>query len=123
MPVHQVVSPYEAFSVIEGTDDPSAIVVVHDGGIDPLSFARIVRSSGAQAPIYVVGHTDATGKFDANMTLSRQRAEAVVEALTEQYAIEAGRLSAHGVGPLSPKSTNRTDPGKGENRRVELVER
>lgn len=38
--------------------------------------------------IYVVGHTDDQGSFDFNMTLSRQRAEAVVDWLVQNYAID-----------------------------------
>ena len=37
--------------------------------------------------------------------------------------INANRLSAYGVGPLSPVSTNQTDEGRKLNRRVELVAR
>lgn len=72
--------------------------------------------------IYVVGHTDSVGQFDANMSLSRSRAEAVVNVLIKQYGIDAGRLKAHGVGPLVPASTNRSEDGRAVNRRVELVE-
>jgi len=57
------------------------------------------------------------------MTLSKQRAEAVVNALTTKYRIAAARLQAGGVGPLSPVATNRSDEGRAKNRRVELVEK
>jgi outer membrane protein OmpA-like peptidoglycan-associated protein len=43
-------------------------------------------------------------------------------ALTGTFNIEAGRLRAHGVGPLAPVASNRTEDGKAKNRRVELVE-
>jgi outer membrane protein OmpA-like peptidoglycan-associated protein len=71
--------------------------------------------------IYVVGHTDSVGRFDSNMSLSMSRAEAVVRVLAKQYGIEASRLKAHGVGPLVPASTNRSEDGRALNRRVELV--
>lgn len=73
--------------------------------------------------VYIVGHTDSAGALDYNLNLSRQRAQAVVNALVKDYGIAADRLSAHGVGPLSPAKTNRSDQGKAENRRVEMVER
>jgi len=73
--------------------------------------------------LYVVGHTDMTGSLDYNLELSTNRAQAVVEALTEEFGIEGDRLSARGVGPLCPVSTNATEGGKGLNRRVELVAR
>lgn len=72
--------------------------------------------------IYVVGHTDSVGTFDSNMKLSMARAEAVVDVLVKKYGIDSGRLKAHGVGPLVPASTNRSEDGRAVNRRVELVE-
>ncbi len=73
--------------------------------------------------VFIVGHTDFVGALDYNLNLSRERAQAVANALTKDYGIAAARLSAHGVGPLSPAATNRNDPGKSQNRRVEMVER
>jgi OOP family OmpA-OmpF porin len=72
--------------------------------------------------LYVVGHTDMTGSVDYNMELSTNRAQAVVDALVESYGISADRLTAKGVGPLCPVSSNRTEEGRRLNRRVELVE-
>ena len=72
--------------------------------------------------IYVVGHTDSVGAFDYNMNLSQRRAEAVVEVLVSRYSVARGRLKAHGVGPLVPATSNRSDDGRAKNRRVELVE-
>ncbi len=71
---------------------------------------------------YVAGHTDDTGSLEANMTLSQQRADAVVRALISR-GISVAQLIARGVGPLSPVGNNRTDEGRRLNRRVELVER
>jgi outer membrane protein OmpA-like peptidoglycan-associated protein len=78
------------------------------------------RDTGLE--IYVVGHTDGVGSFDSNMSLSTARAEAVVGVLAKQYGIDPGRLKAHGVGPLVPASTSRSEDGRALNRRVELVE-
>jgi len=72
--------------------------------------------------LMVVGHTDATGALDLNMRLSAERAAAVVKALATTYGVAAGRLAAHGVGPLAPVASNRTEDGKAKNRRVDLVE-
>ncbi len=73
--------------------------------------------------LFVVGHTDNVGEFDFNLKLSKDRANAVVAALVRDYEVAVSRLSAHGVGPLSPKATNASDAGRGKNRRVELVAR
>lgn len=71
--------------------------------------------------LYVVGHTDMTGSVDYNMELSANRAQAVVDALVGRFGISAERLTADGVGPLCPVSSNRTEEGRRLNRRVELV--
>lgn len=71
--------------------------------------------------LYVVGHTDMKGKYDYNLNLSKQRAAAVVKELTTKYGISPNRLSADGVGPLAPVSTNESEEGRKLNRRVELV--
>ena len=70
--------------------------------------------------IYVVGHTDNVGSFDSNMKLSKDRADAVANALST-YGIAATRLKSYGVASLSPVASNDTEDGKAKNRRVELV--
>ncbi|MFZ0158025.1 MAG: OmpA family protein [Kineosporiaceae bacterium] len=70
--------------------------------------------------VQVEGHTDASGLAEANRTLSRERADAVVTALREA-GVPARRLSSRGFG-----SSRSIAPGKGElvdalNRRVILV--
>jgi outer membrane protein OmpA-like peptidoglycan-associated protein len=88
------------------------------------ALAEIEKLLGKNADmkIYVVGHTDSVGEIGYNMDLSRRRAEAVVEVLVSQYGVDRGRLDPYGVGPLAPASSNRSDDGRGRNRRVELVE-
>ena len=71
--------------------------------------------------LYVVGHTDNTGSFDANMKLSMDRAVAVVTALVSKYSVNAANLKACGAGAISPVATNETEEGRALNRRVELV--
>ena len=66
-------------------------------------------------------NTDMKGSLDYNITLSENRADAVVNSLTEKYSIAPNRLSGHGVGPLCPVSSNSNEDGRKLNRRVELV--
>jgi outer membrane protein OmpA-like peptidoglycan-associated protein len=73
--------------------------------------------------LHVVGHTDNTGGFEHNMALSKQRADAVVAALTMDYGVAPGRLASNGVAYLAPVATNATEEGRAKNRRVELVPR
>lgn len=75
----------------------------------------------ASVNVYIVGHTDNTGDLNHNNTLSKARAEAVVNELASKYQIAKTRLIAQGVGPLSPVASNKTEEGKAKNRRVEMV--
>jgi outer membrane protein OmpA-like peptidoglycan-associated protein len=80
-----------------------------------------VLNGHPQLNLAVVGHTDNTGDFTYNIELSQRRAQAIVDALVNDYDVELTRLAAVGVGPLAPIDTNRTEYGRGQNRRVELV--
>ncbi|HSP14373.1 MAG TPA: OmpA family protein [Thermoanaerobaculia bacterium] len=71
--------------------------------------------------VYVVGHTDAVGNVDTNLKLSRDRADAVIQALVAEHAIAPARLRSFGNGPFAPVASNGTDEGRAKNRRVELV--
>lgn len=73
--------------------------------------------------LVVVGHTDNVGSLDHNMTLSKQRAAAVEQALVQDYGVDAARLTSWGIGYLSPVASNQNEDGRALNRRVELVER
>lgn len=71
--------------------------------------------------ILLVGHTDAEGSLEGNITLSKKRAEAVMERLVAEYMIPAERVQTDGVGFLAPRSSNQTEEGRKQNRRVEAV--
>lgn len=90
---------------------------------DPtLNVIAEMLNANSSLKVYVVGHTDMTGKLEYNIELSGKRAEAVVNALVDKCGIPRERLKAKGVGPLNPVSTNKTEEGRKLNRRVELVE-
>jgi outer membrane protein OmpA-like peptidoglycan-associated protein len=73
--------------------------------------------------LHVVGHTDNVGGYEYNLNLSKQRADAVVKILTEQYGVKADRLTSNGVAYLAPVAANSSEDGRAKNRRVELVPR
>lgn len=83
-------------------------------------IAKLLKDNGT-LEVYVVGHTDNVGSFDSNMKLSKDRADAVANALSTKYGIVAARLKAYGVASLAPVASNDTEDGKTKNRRVELV--
>jgi outer membrane protein OmpA-like peptidoglycan-associated protein len=86
-----------------------------------LSEIASVLSNNPELRLAVVGHTDNVGTHDLNMTLSRQRADEVVAALTSRYQISGDRLLGAGAGFLVPVASNETEVGRSLNRRVELV--
>ena len=70
--------------------------------------------------ILVVGHTDSVGADDYNMTLSKNRANAVTTYLT-QSGVSAGRLSTNWFGETQPIHDNTTADGRAKNRRVNVA--
>ncbi|MGC1633668.1 MAG: OmpA family protein, partial [Gelidibacter sp.] len=69
----------------------------------------------------IVGHTDADGNSDTNLKLSKERAQAVKDALVNLYNIPANRLQTDGKGASVPVAENNTADGKAQNRRVEFI--
>ncbi len=68
--------------------------------------------------IRVAGHADSRGPEDANMVLSRLRAEAVAAAFRARYP--DARIVSLAFGETEPVSENVTDEGRAMNRRVEV---
>ena len=68
----------------------------------------------------IEGHTDITGSAETNQTLSGQRANAVRNYLVSQ-GLNAGSLSAQGLGTNNPVADNGTAEGRQKNRRVEII--
>ena len=70
----------------------------------------------------VTGHTDSDGDDADNKQLSQLRAETVMRYLTGQ-GVNPENLTARGYGEEQPVTTNDTEAGKAQNRRVELNRR
>ncbi|NIM01858.1 MAG: OmpA family protein [Acidobacteria bacterium] len=70
--------------------------------------------------VLIEGHTDSTGSAAHNLTLSQQRANAVLALLASQ-GLDRTRLEAIGFGMDRPMADNTTSEGRRRNRRVELV--
>jgi len=69
--------------------------------------------------VEIAGHTDNVGGRAYNNRLSRQRAEAVKQWLTE-HGIDAARLETRGYGASEPVTANDTEEGRAQNRRIEF---
>lgn len=72
------------------------------------------------ASVRIEGHTDAQGEAQANLALSRRRADAVRRALVDA-GVAAARIEAEGRGAAQPVADNATATGRAKNRRVEIV--
>ena len=68
----------------------------------------------------VTGSTDSIGGNQYNYQLSQMRAEAVVQYLATQHNVPAHRFYLIGIGKDQSVSTNKTESGRAENRRVEV---
>lgn len=81
-----------------------------------LSQIAKVLSLNTKSCIIVEGHTDASGNFDRNMSLSRERAQSVTRYLSDHSAIDRSRLVPQGKGSSDLlKNLDARDP---KNRRV-----
>jgi outer membrane protein OmpA-like peptidoglycan-associated protein len=69
--------------------------------------------------IEIGGHTDNVGSDEANLTLSNNRAQSVVDYLIKK-GVASDRLTAKGYGETQPIATNDTDAGRAKNRRTEF---
>ena len=70
--------------------------------------------------ILVVGHTDNVGLDDYNMTLSKNRANAVTNYLTGK-GLSSGRFTTNWFGESQPMHDNSTATGRAKNRRVNVA--
>ncbi len=68
----------------------------------------------------IEGHTDNQGDKAANLTLSKERARAVAEALVKA-GLEPARVESEGYGDTRPVAPNLTPRGRELNRRVDFV--
>lgn len=100
-----------AFASASADIDPESLATLD-------ALADVLRESAEQ--VLIAGHTDTDGDPDDNLLLSQQRAEAVVDYLTEA-GIDSARLSAQGFGGTLPVADNITKEGKAANRRIEAI--
>ncbi len=73
-----------------------------------------------QRRIKVAGHTDASGRKQINLELSRKRATAVTSYLIDR-GVSRQQLFAQGYGSSQPIASNESDEGRARNRRIELI--
>lgn len=82
--------------------------------------AKALKDQGELKPMVVEGYTDSVGSDSANLTLSKNRAEAVRSYLISK-GIPSDKITAVGKGKANPVASNDTPDGRANNRRVEIV--
>ncbi len=70
--------------------------------------------------VRIEGYTDSTGNPADNLTLSRNRAQAVADMLVD-LGIDEKRIEVIGYGDQYPVEVNASERGRAQNRRVEIV--
>jgi outer membrane protein OmpA-like peptidoglycan-associated protein len=85
---------------------------------DALSDPKLVRYT-----FLVLDHTEATGRRDANLTLSQRRADSIRDVLAGAFKISAKRLQALGLGEEQLRDSSRpTSPANGRAQIVTIGE-
>lgn len=70
--------------------------------------------------VRIEGYTDSTGDREDNLKLSRDRAQAVADVLTD-LGVDEKRIQVAGYGQEFPVDANASERGRAQNRRVEIV--
>jgi OOP family OmpA-OmpF porin len=99
---------------------------VNSANIKPESYGTLkeianVLKENPDLKVKIVGHTDADGKDDANLDLSKRRAASVKAALAKEFGIDESRMETDGKGESEPIDKNDNPAGKANNRRVEFI--
>jgi NitT/TauT family transport system substrate-binding protein len=68
----------------------------------------------------IEGNTDTTGARQANIALSKARAESVKEYLVKNHGVPAERFQVLGHGPDNPVAENTSEAGRQLNRRTDI---
>ena len=108
----------------------AAAIVYFDVGKDTIKaesypilneWGRALNGYLRRGIFMVEGHTDSTGDAGANQKLSERRAISVVNYLVKKFGITPSRLRAKGFGQRFPVSSNATEAGRADNRRVQFT--
>jgi outer membrane protein OmpA-like peptidoglycan-associated protein len=99
---------------------------VNSANIKPESYGTLkeiadVLKENSTVHVSIIGHTDSDGNADYNLKLSKERAQAVKDALSSEFGIDVSRMTTDGKGAAQPVADNKTPEGKAQNRRVEFV--
>lgn len=106
--------------VLDTVDFDAATAQLSPGSTGTLDSIAAALKDHPTTEIVLEGHTDSAGDPASDQRLSQQRAEAIKAALTAR-GVAAERISTSGPGQERPGTSNDTEAGRAQNRRVELI--
>ncbi|RWF73378.1 MAG: OmpA family protein [Mesorhizobium sp.] len=83
-------------------------------------LAKDAREAGVTAQFMLTGHSDATGRETANVSISAARAE-TVRALLKKRGVDPELLLVRGAGTFEPAEAENSRTGSSANRRVSVT--
>jgi OOP family OmpA-OmpF porin len=105
----------EAVKNLEFDFGKATIRAHSDSSLNKLASLMVAKGFNLK----LAGYTDNIGSVEANLKLSRDRAEAVKTYLAQQ-GVDPSKITAQGYGKANPIASNKTDKGRQINRRVEF---
>lgn len=100
--------------------DSSELLESEKGRISMIAESLKKATAGGDYSILVEGHTADVNKPTGQMNLSVERAQSIVNALTEN-GLNKKLFTFKGYGATKPAATNSTPEGRAKNRRVEII--
>lgn len=104
-----------------GLEFPSNEATIEKKSFELLTKVRDAINTFQGSTITVTGYTDSWGSDEQNLTLSTERAEAVRQYILANTELAETSVEAIGYGESKPISSNETELGRANNRRVEVV--
>ena len=110
---------------IKVTFDSGLLFAFNSDDLTPAMKTQLTEFAGTlqtydETYILIDGHTDSKGAESYNLNLSERRASAVNEYLKSKN-VSSTRLGTRGFGESQPVSSNNTENGRQQNRRVEVA--
>lgn len=97
----------------------SSSVKESDPTVDEFLTKVAERLTQSKERISITGHTDNVGSTEMNLRLSERRAKYIRDILKNK-GVDAGQMDVNWKGETEPNSSNDTEVGRHNNRRVEL---
>jgi outer membrane protein OmpA-like peptidoglycan-associated protein len=101
----------------------TAQATIRDESKGDLQSVADVLTQQPALRLEIQGHTDNVGSADFNRRLSESRAASVRQYLISHFSVASERLTTVGFGDAKPVGDNKTEQGRAQNRRVELVKK